>query len=353
MTDFRTTDDRLGRHGLAEHDPPTAAGGPGRVCLMIGQLGLGGTEKQVVLLAQGLRARGVDAHVLLMFKGGPREQGLRAAGVPVVRLGFASSDAGARMLPANAMAFARLVRHLRRLRPDILHAFLYHSYVTAAPAARLAGVQVLVAGRRSLGDFKRGRRVLLGIERLATRVTDLLVANAEAVAEDTRRQENVSPDKITTVYNGLPDSAFAPAAPTVIDTTAPVVLCIANLKPDKGHRYLIDAVARLRDQGLPTTLALVGDGPQRRALEEQAARLGVDVRLLGTRTDIEPLLARAQVVALPSLHEGMSNAVMEAMAAGRPVVATDVGGTGELLRGRGVLVPPLVVAALTEGIADG
>jgi glycosyltransferase involved in cell wall biosynthesis len=176
------------------------------------------------------------------------------------------------------------------------------------------------------------------------------VANADAVADDTRRQEKVSPDKITTVYNGLPDSAFAPAAPTVIDTTAPVVLCIANLKPDKGHRYLIDAVARLRDQNLPTTLALVGDGPQRRALEEQAARLRVDVRFLGTRTDIEPLLARAQVVALPSLHEGMSNAVMEAMAAGRAVVATDVGGTGELLRDHGVLVPPSDAVALAEGL---
>src|SRR5262249_18774509 len=161
---------------------------------------------------------------------------------------------------------------------------------------------------------------------LATRVTDLLIANAEAVAEDTRRHEGVSPAKITTVYNGLPDSAFAPARPSTIDTAAPVVLCVANLKADKGHRFLLDAVARLRDQGLYCTLVLVGDGPERRALDALAARLGVDARFLGTRTDIEPLLARAQVVALASLHEGMSNAVMEAMAAGRPVVATDVGG---------------------------
>jgi glycosyltransferase involved in cell wall biosynthesis len=351
-SDVRASDERTGR-GPADRDRRPAAdfpGGRARVCLLIGQLGLGGTEKQVVLLAQGLRARGIDVHVLLMFEGGPREGALRAAGVPVTHLGFASGAAGARMVPANAIAFARLVRHLRRLRPAVLHAFLFHSYVTAAPAARLAGVRVLVAGRRSLGDFKRGRHVMLAVERVATGMTDLLVANAEAVAEDTRRQEKVSPDKIITVYNGLPDSAFAPAAPTVIDTTAPVVLCIANLKPDKGHRYLIDAVARLRDQNLPTTLALVGDGPQRRALEAQAARLDTDVRFLGTRTDIEPLLARAQVVALPSLHEGMSNAVMEAMAAGRPVVATDVGGTGELLRDRGVLVPPSDGAALAEGI---
>jgi L-malate glycosyltransferase len=329
-------------------------GRPDRVCLLIGQLGLGGTEKQLVLLAQGLHARGVDVSVLLMFEGGPWEDSLRAAGVPVIHLGFVSGRAGPGLLagaPANLAAFARLVHRLRRLRPDVLHAFLFHSYVTAAPAARLAGVKVLVAGRRSLGDFKRGRPVLLAVERMATRVTDLLVANAEAVAADTRRNEGVRPDKILTVYNGLPDSAFEPAEPAALATSSPVILCVANLKADKGHRFLLDAVALLRDQRLTCTLALVGNGPERPALEAQAARLAIDVRFLGTRTDIEALLAKADVVTLPSLHEGMSNAVMEAMAAGRPVVATEVGGTGELLRGRGVLVPPADSGALAGGLA--
>jgi glycosyltransferase involved in cell wall biosynthesis len=323
---------------------------PARVCLLIGQLGLGGTEKQVVLLADGLRARGIDTTVLVMFEGGPREEVLRAAGVPVVHLGFCHTNARLRNIPVNIAAFTRLVGHLRRIRPDILHAFLFHSYVTAAPAARLARVKVLVAGRRSLGDFKQDRRVLLAMERVATGLTDLLVANAESVAEDTRLRENVRPDKLTVVYNGLPDTAFDAATPAVLATEHPVVLCVANLKPYKGHRHLLEAVARLRDQDLPCTLALVGDGPERRALEDQARRLRIDVRFLGTRTDIESLLARSYVAVLPSLHEGMSNAVMEAMAAGRPVVATDVGGTGELLRGRGVLVPPSDPEALAGGL---
>jgi glycosyltransferase involved in cell wall biosynthesis len=340
-------------HGSAER-LGGRTGRPDRVCLLIGQLGLGGTEKQLVLLAQGLHARGVDVSVLLMFEGGPWEDSLRAAGVPVVHLGFVSGRAGPGLLPgapANLAAFGRLVHRLRRLRPDVLHAFLFHSYVMAAPAARLAGVKVLVAGRRSLGDFKQGRRVLLTVERLATRVTDLLVANAEAVAADTLRNEGVRPDKILTVYNGLPDSAFKPAEPAALATSSPVILCVANLKTDKGHRFLLDAVALLRDQRLTCTLALAGDGPERPALEAQAARLAIDVRFLGTRTDVEALLARADVVALPSLHEGMSNAVMEAMAAGRPVVATEVGGTGELLRERGVLVPPSDSGALAGGLA--
>jgi L-malate glycosyltransferase len=324
---------------------------PASVTLLIGQLGLGGTEKQVALLADGLRDRGVDTAVLVMFCGGPREETLRAAGVPVIRLGFRRRDAGWAKLPfVNAAAFFRLVRHLRRTRPDVLHAFLFHSYVIAAPAARLARIPVLVAGRRSLGDFKEGRRFRLAVERVATRWTDLLVANARAVAEDARRQEAVPADKITVVYNGLPNAAFDPAPPAPIKSALPVVLCVANLKSEKGHRHLLEAMTRLGARGRSCTLALAGDGPERAALERQATRLGIDARFLGARTDVERLLARADVVVLASLHEGMSNAVMEAMAAGRPVVATEVGGTGELLRGRGVLVPPGDAEALADGI---
>ncbi|MFF5262486.1 glycosyltransferase [Actinomadura viridis] len=341
----------MARHENPRVDERRAKAPPlAKVCLLIGQLGLGGTEKQVALLAEGLHRRGVDTTVLVMFDGGPRERMLHAAGVEVIRLGFHTMREGRGRLPLNAAAFARLVGELRRLRPDVLHAFLYHSYVTAAPAARLAGVPVLVAGRRSLGDFKRGRRLVLAAERVATRMTDLLVANAESVAEDTRRGEGVPPGKLTVVYNGLPDTAFEPAAPAEIVTDAPVLLCVANLKRGKGHRHLLDAAARLGERGRPCTLALAGDGPARPALEHQAARLGVDVRFLGGRTDVEALLARADVVVLPSLHEGMSNSIMEAMAAGRPVVATDVGGSGELLQGRGVLVPPGDSRALADGL---
>ena len=108
---------------------------------------------------------------------------------------------------------------------------------------------VLVAGRRSLGDFKQDRRLLLRFERLATRTTDLLIANAHAVAEDTRVRERVPAKKISVVYNGLPDDAFTACPPASIETRHPVLLCVANLKPYKGHRHLLEAAALLRDQG--------------------------------------------------------------------------------------------------------
>ena len=152
--------------------PRFLAGRPQRLAkvrLMIGQLGLGGTEQQVVLLASGLHDRGIDTSVLVMFEGGPREDALRQAGVPVIHLGFRRFTA-LRNVPRNVAAFARLVRMLRRDRPDVLHAFLFHSYLTAAPAARIARVPVLVAGRRSLASSRRVGHSLLAVERLATRV---------------------------------------------------------------------------------------------------------------------------------------------------------------------------------------
>jgi glycosyltransferase involved in cell wall biosynthesis len=188
------------------------------------------------------------------------------------------------------------------------------------------------------------------VERAATRATDFLIANARAVAENTRCRERISRDKITVVYNGLPDSAFNPVPPASLTTESPVALCVANLLAYKGHRFLLRGIARLQEQGLGCTLLLAGDGPERAALEHQSERLGIDVRFLGARMDVPALLARADVFVLASLHEGMSNAVMEAMAAGRAVVATDVGGTGELLRGRGVLVPPADPDALADGL---
>ena len=214
----------------------------------------------------------------------------------------------------------------------------------------MARIPVFVAGRRSLGNFKEGRPVALAAERLTTRFTDLIIANAVAVAADTKRRERVGDDKVEVVYNGLPEQAFAPVSPAVVETANPVVLCVANLRRYKGHRYLLEAVSRLQTGGHPCTLQLAGDGQEREPLERQAARLRIDVQFLGECQDVRPLLARADVVAHPSLEEGMSNAVMEAMAAGRAIVATSVGGTPELLAGRGLLVPAADPAALAEAI---
>jgi glycosyltransferase involved in cell wall biosynthesis len=322
-----------------------------KVVLMIGQLGMGGTEKQVILLARGLRERGIDTSVWALFGGTETcyGQALRRDGIRLVDVGLHGYRDLSQALP-NFARLGDMTMRLRRERPDIVHAFLFHSYITGAPVARMARIPVFVAGRRSLGNFKEGRPVALAAERLTTRFTDLIIANAVAVAEDTKRRERVGDDKVEVVYNGLPEHAFAPVSPAMVKTAHPVVLCVANLKRYKGHQYLLEAVSRLQTGGRPCVLQLVGDGQEREPLERQAVRLRIDVQFLGECQDVRPLLARADVVAHPSLEEGMSNAVMEAMAAGRAIVATSVGGTPELLAGRGLLVPAADPAALAEAI---
>jgi glycosyltransferase involved in cell wall biosynthesis len=247
-------------------------------------------------------------------------------------------------------AIVRIVRLLRRLKPQVLHAFLYRSYVLGPPAARLAGVPVVVAGRRSQSFFKEGRRWVFALERVASRITDHVVANAIAVAEDTRTVERMPGHKLSVIYNGLPPSAFERITGEQVDTTLPVVVCVANLLPVKGHRFLIEAALMLAQRGRPCTLVFIGDGSEREHLERSASELKVDVRFIGSCTDTRGFLARADVVVLPSLNEGLSNALMEAMAAGRPIVGTAVGGTPELLEGRGILVPPSDPIALSDAL---
>ncbi|MEV0346410.1 glycosyltransferase [Nonomuraea sp. NPDC050680] len=321
-----------------------------RVAFLIGHLGRGGAEAQISLLAQGLSGRGIEVHMFLISKSGPHEAVLRDAGIEVHHLGFGRASSGSPDPVRCLRGFARLIRLLRHIRPEVLHAYLFEGRMLGPPAARLAGVPVMVAGRRNAGEPEQRHRRVVVLERAMTRITDHVVTNAVAVAEEARTITKIPARKLSVIYNGLRASAFERAEPASIDTALPVVLCVARLAPQKGHDILIEAASRLVQRGRPCTFLLAGEGRERHRLEELVRGSRVDVRFLGDRTDVTALLAKADVVVLPSLWEGLSNAVMEAMAAGRPIVATSVGGTPELLDGRGILVPASDARALADGI---
>ncbi|MEU7689320.1 glycosyltransferase [Microbispora hainanensis] len=321
-----------------------------RVALLIGHLGLGGAQRQLCLLAERLRDRGIEVHVLVLSRGGPHEEDLRATGIDVHHLGFSRGSRGPALLVRNLVAFARMVALLKELRPQVLHGFLWECYLLGTPAARLAQVPVIVTARRTQGYLRPKKPWTSAAERMVNAMSDHVVANSAAIADGTRAVEGVPAHKVSVIYNGLPPSAFHLAEPEPVDTALPVVVCVARLSENKGQRFLIEAAALLARRNRPCTFLLVGDGPERERLRAQADAAGVDVRFLGFRQDTDGLLARADVVVLPSTAEGLSNAVMEAMAAGRPVVATAVGGTPELLEDRGVLVAPSSPQALADAI---
>jgi len=325
-------------------DPPL------RVCLLIGEAELGAADRQLVLLAKGLRRRGVDVTVAVLGAA-DAEKELRSAGVEVVGLGFRPE----RPLWSNLAAVGRLVRQLRRAHADIVHALSFDGRVLGPPLARLAGVPVVVAGRPGLDDDPRRRRWTRAAERFAIGMADLVIADARAVA-DGARSAGVPVDRFAVIYDAVPESAFANAVRVRTATECAVVLCVADLRAGGGQHDLIRAAVLLRDRGLACVVRLAGDGPERPALERlvaelDAALLGVRIDLLGAGTDIDDLLAGADVAVFPSTGDGPGSPVARALAARRPVVSTAVGAAPELLAdGRGILVAPGDPVRLADGI---
>jgi len=249
------------------------------------------------------------------------------------------------------------VHLVRDVRPQVIHGYLFGPNLYAALAGRLAGVPAVVVAKRNLDAFETRRQVLA--QRLAHRLATQVTAVSEAVA-DSVVALGVPRARITVIPNGVDAARFVPPAPVEEARRAlgadasPLVGSVGCLAARKDYGTLLEALRLLGDRGLAFRAALVGDGPDRDALEARATALGLAgrVRFLGERDDIERLLPGMDVFVLSSREEGIPNALLEAMAAGRACVATAVGGTPEVLRDgeTGWLVPPGEPGALADAL---
>jgi glycosyltransferase involved in cell wall biosynthesis len=234
-----------------------------------------------------------------------------------------------------------LTRHLRNLKIELAHAFDFYANLTLIPAARLARVPVL-GSHRQIGDLLTPAqfRAQLTMFRWCARV----VCNSRAAA-DRLLQAGLPERKIVVIGNALPPESFAETSPAL--PRSPGILrvgMIARMNASyKNHQVFLRAAARLSRKLPNVEFLLVGDGPLRPEFELQAAGLGLGdrIRFLGDRRDIAAVLASIDLSVVPSASESLSNVMLESMAAGVPIVATDVGGNSELAgASRGVLVPP-------------
>jgi glycosyltransferase involved in cell wall biosynthesis len=210
-------------------------------------------------------------------------------------------------------------------------------------------VPVTIASKRSLDRYPR--RVPRLACRLGNALADRITVNAEAVASFVATEEGCRRDKMVLIPNGVneaaltvPGDGLAKRSELGISDRTPVVGAVSRLAWKKGMRHLLAAVPRLLEVLADLRVIIVGDGPLRSELAAQASALGVEkhIAFLGSRSDALELLSTFDVFVLPSEIEGMSNALLEAMAVGRPVVATDVGGNPEVVVDgeTGFVVPP-------------
>jgi glycosyltransferase involved in cell wall biosynthesis len=304
-----------------------------RVLAVIGQLDLGGAEKHLARVMSALRARGLDVRVFALKGGGALVPTLQAAGVPVYV--HARRGPGLRGLLQAACLLRRVVR---RERPDVLHFFLPAAYLVGMLAT--AGQRTRrVMSRRSLANYQAGYPGVRLLERFLHGRLDAVLANSRAVADELLA-EGVPAHRLGLIYNGVAWQEIATTREIArerlgLPPDALVFVCVANLIPYKGHADLLAAFEIARDR-LPTDWLLLllgrddGIGP---ALQAQAARAGIGDRVqwAGTVDEVGDYLAAADIGVLASHEEGFSNAILEGMAAGLPMVVTDVGGNAEAI----------------------
>lgn len=332
-----------------------------RILHVIGSMEVGGAERQVVEIVRGLAGR-YEFHLGLSSAGGPLEPAVRSAGAQIHTL---SSRARAASPVRRAWRFGharnRLRALLRDLEPDIVHAWLFETSLLAAASRWPRRTPPLIVSRRSLVGWIARRRIYFPLARWTNTQADVLLANSEAVRADAIRKEGVDPARIEVIYNGVDTSVYAPGPPDDVLrhelgllAGLPVVGMVANLHAYKGHAEVLDAAATLRAQGGRFALLFVGrDGDASDDLRRQADRLKLEnVVFAGPRDDVPGLLRLMDVFVSASHEEGLSNSILEAMAAGRPIVTTSVGGSVEQIDdgSTGLVVPPRSPAALSAAI---
>ena len=321
---------------------------------VIEDLHSGGAERVVIDLASHVNRTQFRPLVCCLRKKGSMAAELETQQIPVFALD--------KRRKIDLGLLWRLRHLLRTEKVEVVHTHVFTANLWGRLAALLAGVPVIITHEHS--SFTVDRRVFRGLERILTRWTDCTVAVSQQLAGRLMRECRVRCERLRTIYNGLnlpaqkPDSTRARTlcAELGLQKFEQIIGSVGRLDARKNYCLLIEAFARLRKRFPNAGLVLVGAGAEAAALKKKAAALGIvgSVVFAGHRTEIAELLSLFTLFCLPSQTEGISIALLEAIAAGVPVVATRVGGTPEIISdaSMGTLVPPGDVDALLTALAD-
>lgn len=328
---------------VADYQPAAGPVGHARLLFVALSLDVGGAERHLSSVLPELARRGWPVTLyctnrLGEFAADVRHGGVEVIGPPLERKPGVQSTL--RRLYATSRAGAGLFAVMRRVRPEIVHFFLPEPYLIGAPAALYLGVPIRIMSRRGLNLYQRNWPGAAQIERRLHPHMTAVLANSRRVAADLVA-EGCDPDAVGLIYNGVAldgldgvgSDGLAVRERLGIAADTIVAIVVANLIHYKGHVDLLEGLAGVKDE-LPTNFKVLCIGRDEGALiglEATRSRLGLNdlVSFLGVRNDVPELLAAADLSILPSHEEGFSNAIIEAMSAGLPLIVTDVGGNPE------------------------
>src|SRR5438477_7680591 len=335
---------------------PVPPGQSRKVFYLLDSLNVGGTETQAVELALRLPAAQYQITLGCLRAEGPLLDKLKESAVRVREF----HPRGGLDSPSGIYQVIRLAAYLGQEKFDVVHTHDLWSNLMGVTAGRLAGVPAIISSRRDLAHFDwyqgRRRNWLRRIQNLS----GIVLANATPIRDALIAEDGFAPEKLRVIHNGVDTAKFQRAKsdrnrlfPGMPD--GKLAILVGNMHSDvKGHPWLIAAAPTVVKEFPNTRFVFAGDGDCRSSFEGQVAALGMERNFifLGRRADIPELLASCDVALLPSRAEGLPNAVLEYMAAGLPVIVSNVGGNAELVKDgvTGLLVPAEDSSALSAAL---
>jgi glycosyltransferase involved in cell wall biosynthesis len=326
-----------------------------RIAYVIKSMVVGGSQTHLTHVLRLLDRTRFEPTLYCLTGEGTLLDGVRALGVPVVTPAADRSFKGA----ALALRVAVLARALRGAHVAIVHNYLLRANLVGAVSARLARVPLVLGSKRGCHE-RRGLELLSA--KVGNRLADCVTVNAEAVRDFVHDNEGCPREKMVVIPSGVDTDRFRPLpiapfkARLGLNEACTVVGVVTRMRVRKGVEEFIRAIGRLRQTHPNAHGVIVGEVSLDASLQALVRSLGLEshLSLLGRRSDMPEVLSAFDVFVLSSHDEGMSNAILEAMAMEKPVVATDVGGTGEVVRHgqSGLLVPPKDPESLAAAIGD-
>jgi glycosyltransferase involved in cell wall biosynthesis len=334
-----------------------------RILFLGSQMATGGAQRVLLDQAGWFHHQGYQVKVAFFYdREGLGEKWRAAYPFPVIDLGAWRSRGGVANPFRLLRGWFRLYRLLRKGQFAVVETFTHHANLLGLPAAWAAGTPVRAASHHGrIGDFP-GWLTRLHAWMINSPLASCLVVVSERVLSYAVESEGIKPEKIFVIANGIElaqqplnsSDRAALANELGLPPGGLLALSVGRLTEQKGHIYLLEAIPAILEQYPTTAFAIAGEGPLRGELEATAERLGISksVRFLGTRSDVPALLQIADVFALPSLWEGLPIALLEAMGAGLPVIATRVEGVEEMIVDgeNGLLVQPADSESLKTGL---